>query len=569
MPHSDPPGNTAPLGTQLLAEHFRADAAAREATVTRFISLIAGLFILSTLALGARIGWPRALSVAGLCAFFTVYYGWLSWMLRRGWFHPAIHWVNVALETTTGAYLFTCDIAFGTVEQALTNPMAVLWSGTIVLAALRGNRHLALFAGGIVAAETMLLYALLAWPRLAEPIPLMFTPPLVALRAAYYFIIGWLAALVASYLTQQAEQALHAVREKDLLGKYFLHERLGVGGMAEVFRATYSPEGGFEKVVAVKRILPAYAEDEDFVTLFRREAELGSLLCHPNIVQVLDVGRFGDSYFMAMEYIEGLSLRELLKSHGPLPPEVVAYIGAELGEALDYVHRRTSSEGLPLNLVHRDVNPPNILLSRIGEVKLGDFGVARAAIHVRLTQADRVRGKLGYLAPEQVRGQPFDGRADLFALGLTLHEALTGRRVFQGEDASDTVRAEPPAFLVPPSVHRPGVPAELDAAIMELLQWRVMERTPRGHLLRERLCAMTGALAPYPHGQRELARIIQEALARKSSRAPGRSSEQVTRQEPTPLRTGGEEPTTTVLPGASVLAHEPRAAVARDGTRED
>ncbi|WP_395854276.1 serine/threonine protein kinase [Cystobacter fuscus] len=108
------------------------------------------------------------------------------------------------------------------------------------------------------------------------------------------------------------------------------------------------------------------------------------------------MGRFQDTYFMAMEHIEGLSLRELLKSHRPLPPTVVAYIGAELGEALDYVHRRTSREGLPLNLVHRDVNPPNILLSRIGEVKLGDFGVARAAIHVRLTQADRVCGKLGY-----------------------------------------------------------------------------------------------------------------------------------------------------------------------------
>ena len=533
MPHSDPPGNTAPLGTQLLAEHFRADAAAREATVTRFISLIAGLFILSTLALGARIGWPRALSVAGLCAFFTVYYGWLSWMLRRGWFHPAIHWVNVALETTTGAYLFTCDIAFGTVEQALTNPMAVLWSGTIVLAALRGNRHLALFAGGIVAAETMLLYALLAWPRLAEPIPLMFTPPLIALRAAYYFIIGWLAALVASYLTQQAEQALHAVREKDLLGKYFLHERLGVGGMAEVFRATYSPEGGFEKVVAVKRILPAYAEDEDFVTLFRREAELGSLLNHPNIIQVLDVGRFKDTYFMAMEHIEGLSLRELLKSHGPLPPEVVAYIGAELGEALDYVHRRTSINGVPLRLVHRDVNPPNILLSRIGEVKLGDFGVARAGIHVRLTQADRVRGKLGYLSPEQARGESFDGRADLFALGATLHEALTGLPLFKGgEDISERLKPTPPLSLLPPSAFRPDVPPALDEAIMDLLQWRLEERTPRGQRLRDQLCALTGASAPYPNGQQALARLIQEALVLKVTGAPEPSHE-MNEEEPT------------------------------------
>ncbi|MCY1081618.1 serine/threonine-protein kinase [Archangium lansingense] len=567
MPHSDPPGSAAPLGTQLLAEHLRADAAAREATVTRFISRVSFLFIFSTLGLGPLIGRPRALAVAGLCAFLAVYYGWLSRVLRRGWFHPAIHWANVGLEASIGAFLFVCDVLFGNAEQALGNPMAVLWSALILLAALRGRRNLALFAGGLVAAETVLLYFLLAWPRLQEPVPMMFTPPLVVLRAVYYFVTGWMAALVASHLTHKAEEALHAIRAKDLLGKYFLHERLGVGGMAEVFRATYSPEGGFEKVVAIKRILPAYAEDEDFVTLFRREAELGSLLNHSNIVQVLDVGRFGDTYFMAMEHIEGVSLRELLKSHGPLPPAVVAFIGAELGEALDYVHRRTSSEGLPLNLVHRDVNPPNILLSRIGEVKLGDFGVARAAIHVRLTQADRVRGKLGYMAPEQARGQPFDGRADLFALGLTLHEALTGRRVFQREDASDTVRSVPPPFLVPPSVHCPEVPHELDAAIMDLLQWQVADRTPRGHRLREQLCALTGALAPYPHGQRELARLVQEALAFKGGLAPARSTEQETRLEPTPLSAGSEEPT-AVLAAGGALAGGP-GAPARGGNRED
>ncbi|MBM7116514.1 serine/threonine-protein kinase [Archangium primigenium] len=545
-PSFDTTGGPAPLGTQLLSAHFRADAAAREAIVARFISRMAALCILSTLGLVSVIGGPRAMAVAGLCAVIAVYYGVLSRVLRRGWFHPGIYWVNIALETSTGGLLFVCDTLFGTPEQALGNPMAVLWTAAIVFAALRGKRRLALFAGGLVAAQTVLLYFLLAWPRLAEPVPMYFSPPLVLLRAAYYVGIGWLAALVAGYLTQRAEEALHAVRAKDLVGKYFLHERLGVGGMAEVFRATYSPEGGFEKVVAIKRILPAYAEDEDFVTLFRREAELGSLLNHPNIVQVLDVGRFGDTYFMAMEHIEGVSLRELIKSHGPLPPAVVAYLGAELGEALDYVHRRTASDGTPLNLVHRDVNPPNILLSRIGEVKLGDFGVARAAIHVRLTQADRVRGKLGYLAPEQARGHAFDGRADLFALGLTLHEALTGRRVFQDEDISNTVRATPPPFLVSPSVHRPDVPPALDAALMGLVRWNVQERTERGQRLREQLCALTGVAAPFPRGQRELGRLVQEALAHKAGHVPARSAERETRVEHLPSPPGSEEPTGVV-----------------------
>ncbi|MFY0576270.1 hypothetical protein ACN28S_19630 [Cystobacter fuscus] len=140
MPPSLPPGSAAPLGSQLLAEHFRADAIAREAAVTRFISRISCLFIVSTLGMTALIGWPRALSVAGLCAVFAVYYGVLSRRLRRGWFHPAIYWVNVVLETTTGAFLFVCDTLFGTAEQALGNPMAVLWTGTIVFTALRGKR---------------------------------------------------------------------------------------------------------------------------------------------------------------------------------------------------------------------------------------------------------------------------------------------------------------------------------------------------------------------------------------------------------------------------------------------
>ncbi|WP_257460450.1 serine/threonine-protein kinase [Archangium lipolyticum] len=561
MLHSSRPGSTAPVGSQLLAEHLRADAAAREATVARFISRAACVFTVSTLGLAPLIGWPRSISVAILCVLFALYYGVLHRKLRQGWFHPAILWFNVALEASTGAYLFICDALFADAEQALGNPMAVLWSTFILLAALRSKRNLALFAGSLVAIETVLLYFLLAWPRLVEPIPLIFSPPFVVLRAVYYFTTGWMAALVADHLTSKAEEALHAIRARDLLGKYFLHERLGFGGMAEVFRATYSPEGGFEKVVAIKRILPAYAEDEDFVTLFRREAELGSLLNHSNIVQVLDVGRFQDTYFMALEYIEGLSLRELLKSHGPLPPSVVAYLGAELGEALDYVHRRTSSEGVPLNLVHRDVNPPNILLSRIGEVKLGDFGVARAAIHVRLTQADRVRGKLGYLAPEQARGEPFDGRADLFALGLTLHEALTGRRVFQDEAVSDTVGSFPPPFLVPPSVLRPDVPPELDAAIMDLLRWRAGERTPRGHQLREQLCALTGELAPYPRGQRELARLVQEAMTRRGARSTARSSEQVTRLERPSAQPQSEEPT-AVLPVNGVSQSEPPTSVA-------
>jgi serine/threonine-protein kinase len=504
-----------PLGPQLLDEHLRRGAATREASVAR-IMCVASLCCLGfTLLLGPLVGWKRTLVESAMTALYAAWYGWLSHALPRRWFHPALRWFNVCLEVSAGTFLFLSDLYFEDAEQALTNPFILLWGAVVLLAALRSSRRLAIFAGALAAVELLLLYAFLAWPRLEEPVPLMLTPPFIGLRAVYMFITGCMASLVASHLRRMAAEALSAVRERDLMGKYFLHERLGAGGMAEVFRATYSPEGGFEKVVAVKRILPACAEDPDFVTLFRREAELGSQLHHPNIVQVLDIGRFADTYFLAMEFIDGPSLRSLIKHHGPLPFAAVAYLGAELASALDYVHHRTTSDGALLNLVHRDVNPPNILLSRIGEVKLGDFGIARAAHHASLTIPGRVSGKPGYLAPEQARSELFDGRADLFALGLTLHEALTGRRLIRSEIANDPHWGFTSLQLPPPSQFRPEVPPALDSIVMGLLQWEPSMRTASGRLLREQLCTLSGSLAPYPHGQMQLAQAVQEVLARK------------------------------------------------------
>jgi serine/threonine-protein kinase len=505
-----------PLGSRLLEEHLRRGEATREASLARIICLAALCCLGFTVLLGPLVGWERTLTESAMTAAYAAWYGWLSHVIPRGWFHPGLRWLNVCLEISAGAFLFLSDVYFEDAEQALTNPFILLWGAVVLLAALRSSRRLAIFAGALAAVELLLLYAFLAWPRLEEPVPLMLTPPFIGLRAVYMFVTGCMAALVASHLRRMAADALSAVRERDLMGKYFLHERLGAGGMAEVFRATYSPEGGFEKVVAIKRILPACAEDPDFVTLFRREAELGSQLHHPNIVQVLDIGRFADTYFLAMEFIDGLSLRSLIKEHGPLPFSVVAYLGAELAAALDYVHHRPTSEGTWLNLVHRDVNPPNILLSRIGEVKLGDFGIARAAHHASLTIPGRVSGKPGYFAPEQARSEPFDGRADLFALGLTLHEALTGRRLIRSDIANDPRWGFTPLQLPPPSMFRPEVPSELDSIVMGLLQWEPSARTPSGRLLREQLCTLTGALAPYPHGQALLARSVQDVRMRRS-----------------------------------------------------
>jgi hypothetical protein len=515
--HSSP---STPIAPKLLQEHLRRGAAARESKLARFISIGTACCIGSTLGFAPVLGWPHVLSLCAVLASLSLYYAWVHLRLKHVEPSPALIWLNVALENSLVGCLFLLDITFNGPAFAMTSPVGVIAGAAIVASAMRSDTRLPMFAAAVASLELVLLYACLVYPRLPQPVPLLLSPMFIFQRAVYYFVTGWLAQLVAGQFRSMAEEALRAVRQQELLGRYFLHERLGSGGMAEVFRATYSPEGGIEKTVALKRILPAYAEDPQFLALFRREAELGAILQHPNVVQVLDVGRLDNTHFISMEYVDGLSLRKLLKAHGPLPLSAVTYLGAELASALDYVHRRTSRDGVLLNLVHRDVNPPNILLSRIGDVKLSDFGIARAVTHASVTQLGSVRGKAHYMALEQLQGGPLDGRTDLFALGLTLHEALTGRRVLR--ELPDT----PGAFLnelknlAPPSALRPEVPAELDRVIMSLLRPRPEDRPQRGSHLEELLRAMPGPAAPYPQGPLALAQAIRDVLTPKTGTLP-------------------------------------------------
>jgi serine/threonine-protein kinase len=297
------------------------------------------------------------------------------------------------------------------------------------------------------------------------------------------------------------------------MGKYILHERIGAGGMAEVLRATYCPEGGFEKVVAVKRILPAFSDDPEFVTMFREEARICAMLQHPNLVQVFDVGLFEGSYFLAMEYVDGLPLHWLIRgAGGRLPIPAVTFIGAELAAALAYIHTRTSPDGTPLHLVHRDLNPPNILISRFGEVKLTDFGVAQAAVRASVTRAGFVRGKLSYLAPEQLEQTTLDGRADLFALGLTLHEALTGEHLLTG-NTYEAIRQSMKGPFAPPSRTRPDVPPELDTLLLQLLDPAPDRRPASGAAVLRGLQALPPVAAPFPTGKPLLAEAVERVRA--------------------------------------------------------
>ena len=256
-----------------------------------------------------------------------------------------------------------------------------------------------------------------------------------------------------------------------ILGKYHIRERLGVGGMAEVFRAEVLGVGGFHRSVALKRILPQFLSREDFQRMFIDEARICANLTHANIVQVFDFDKAPDgTYYLTMELIEGVDLRRLLDAiaPNPLPPPMAFLIATEVLKGLAYAHERRS-RGENLGLIHRDVTPSNILLSWSGEVKLSDFGLAKAKTRLSVTQPGIVKGKFAYLAPEQLEGPDIDARVDIFSLGVVLWEMLTGQRLYWAESDADTLRKLLGRYPEPPSQLAKGVPNECDDAVLWLL----------------------------------------------------------------------------------------------------
>jgi eukaryotic-like serine/threonine-protein kinase len=256
-----------------------------------------------------------------------------------------------------------------------------------------------------------------------------------------------------------------------VVGKYVVQRKLAEGGMAEVFLATAQGAEGFEKPVVIKRIRSGLADDASFVEMFIAEARLASRMSHPNLVHIFDFDRHEDSYYLAMEYIRGRSLLQVHKRASelstPIPPVLVAQLGVDVARGLGYAHK-LSDHGKPLNLVHRDVTPHNVLLSYDGAVKLTDFGIAKAG--GRATAAGMLKGKFAYMAPEQARGEPVDARTDLFSLGITLWELLTGGRLFDGDTDLAVLRAVQERPVLPPADLNPRVDGELSGVIVKALE---------------------------------------------------------------------------------------------------
>jgi eukaryotic-like serine/threonine-protein kinase len=263
-----------------------------------------------------------------------------------------------------------------------------------------------------------------------------------------------------------------------MLGHYELLHPLGAGGMAEVFKARAVGPAGFERDVVVKRILPAYGRDEDFVRMFTDEARILGLIHHPNVVQAFEFGEDDGTLYLALEYVEGPSLSRILRAlraaNRRMPPAIAAYIGREICRALDCVHRLEDENGARLDVVHRDVTPSNSIVTPWGGVKLLDFGVAKFASAARSTRAGTVKGKPAYLAPEQLEGKPIDGRVDLFALGIVMHEMLSLQHLFAGDSDLHTAKKIMEMKIPGLTAHRPDVPEELERIVM-----RALERDPR------------------------------------------------------------------------------------------
>lgn len=274
---------------------------------------------------------------------------------------------------------------------------------------------------------------------------------------------------------EEEEKKVEKPKEEGIpFGNYRLLEKIAVGGMAELFKAKQMGLEGFQRIVAVKRILPHLATNSDFVTMFIDEAKLAAQLSHPNIVHIYDLGKADDSYFIAMEYIEGKDLRAIMKETEMLgkkvPLSAAIYIAKKVCSALHYAHSAKDSEGKPMKLVHRDVSPQNILISSTGEVKLVDFGIAKAASKASHTQSGALKGKLLYMSPEQAWGKTLDGRSDIFSLGSVLFEMLTGRKLFYGDSEMSILERVREAKLPDFEEFRNEIPPGLEKIIKRALE---------------------------------------------------------------------------------------------------
>lgn len=312
--------------------------------------------------------------------------------------------------------------------------------------------------------------------------------------------------------------------EPVVFGRYLLLDRIAAGGMAEVYRAKSYGVAGFEKLLVIKKILPHLSQNKRFVSMFIKEAKIAVTLTHKSIIQVFDLGKVGEDYYIAMEFLHGKDLRQITracaKKRIPLPLPIAVNVVAEVVGALDYAHRRRDHQGEPLNIIHMDVSPQNVLVSFEGDVKLGDFGIAHAVGGEGKLRGGVLRGKYAYMSPEMASGKPVDQRTDLFSAGVILWELITGRRLFWKPDELKTIENVRRCQVSPPSETNPQVPPNLDRVAVRALAKDPDKRYQSSEEMRADLTEVLFSFARVVDSH-DLSRFMRQVFAKEAAQAPG------------------------------------------------
>ena len=317
-------------------------------------------------------------------------------------------------------------------------------------------------------------------------------------------------------------------------GNYQIVRHIAGGGMAQIYLAKVRGLAGFEKMLALKVINAEYADEERFIQMLIDEAKITVGLSHVNIAQVFDLGHVNGIYYIAMEFVDGIDVLELVNGLHALgekvPVEAVALIGRQMCSGLHYAHTRKDKQGNKLNIVHRDISPQNILVSRAGEVKVVDFGIAKAAGMSTKTQAGVIKGKVHYMAPEQAMGKKADSRCDIFSAGIVLWEMLTAQMVYSGDNVRELVERVRLADIHRPSSIRPEVDPSLDQLVMQALSRKPEDRFQTAHAFQVELTKYLSATCP-DYGASKLARLVERVRGEEPPPPAEESEEHLVKED--------------------------------------
>lgn len=439
----------APSNTNLMGSALDAEIARLERVIAQAGALLCLGGVPLSIYIALAISRPLGMVILGFAVGLLGWFVLVRTCLDRGVGIQLFPWLNPLVEISLPTLLMFIDVSTEGPLYAISQPVPLeLYGIFIAVSVLRLRPWIPMLVGTMAATQYLLLYHVSILPHLpAEMLTqTALRPDMITIRALIIFLGGVAASLVSRAIRGAVDTAAGEVRSQELFGKYRLGKELAAGGMGVVFRAVYCPEGGFQRPVALKRIHPHLARQPEFVARFREEAELCSHLVHPNIVQVLDFGRVEDTYFFAMEFVDGVTALELVmrcRSAGrAIPAHLVAWFGRELCSGVAFAHEGArDAQGQKLRIIHRDINLPNILISRSGEVKILDFGIARVMGELRQSITAQAVGKLAYIAPEQLTGGEVDTRSDLFSVGVVLWELLCMQPLFNRENDGATLGA--------------------------------------------------------------------------------------------------------------------------------